>query len=284
MDSRTGHIIFWELFAVTGLVVANAGVPPLFVTFKVLGLVAAMVVSVYVLNDAMDSDMDKYNVIKSNRPIPSGQATKNQALQISLVGGVIAVSIALTMNLQVLLLALIYMTLGFLYSVPPFSFKKRVLGKESIPVAGFLLVVGISSLASGSFNVMPFFNLAVYWVIFIFTLVPTFYEATDMKEDKMYGVKSIAILIGQKRRLEMAIVGTIVMIATSPFSYLYFGYNVIFPLIVSIACLLFLRYAFPLLINNIEMDEEQVLRGVKMIRLFLIVLLFSFMVGSLNIF
>jgi hypothetical protein len=58
---------------------------------------------------------------------------------------------------------------------------------------------------------------------------------------------------------------------------------VIFPLITSVACLLFLRYVFPLLINDVKRDEKQILKDVKKITLFLYVLLFAFMFGSLNI-
>jgi 4-hydroxybenzoate polyprenyltransferase len=247
---------------------------------KVVALTASIATFVYLLNDAMDADMDKINSIKSGRPIPSGIATKYQALQLSIIGGIVGISIALTMNVLVLVIALSYITLGFMYSVPPFSLKKRFLMKETTLMIGLFLATGIGALTSGSMQPSLLY-LTAYFAIFVMTLMPTFYDALDAEEDKRYGCKTLAILLNQSRRLALSTLGLIVMMVATPFTYSYFGFSLIMPILVCSACFLFLTFIFPMLLKAENVEQRKILVGSKIMQLFLLVLQVSFALGSL---
>ena len=282
IDSKTKHLIFWMIFSLPGLIISNRGLPPLILMVKVEALIASIAMFVYLLNDAMDADMDSYNPIKSNRPIPAGIATRNHALHLSLIGGIIGVSIAFTMNVPVLISSLAFMILGFMYSLPPFNLKKRFLMKESTLIMGFFFVNAIGWFATGLIR-PSFYYINVYWALFIFTIVPTFYDALDVEEDERVGCKTVAILFNQKRRLELTIAGLIVMIATSPLSYLYLGFNLLFPIMICGVCLLFLRFVYPLLLEPEKVDTKQIVKGSRYIQLFILVVMLSFLIGSFKI-
>lgn len=226
--------------------------------------------------------MDKLNPLKSSRPIPTGLATKYQALQLSLLGGVVGISIAFTMNAPVLIFSLSYIILGFMYSMPPFNLKKRLLMKEITLSLGLFLATGIGALASGS---MPpsIFYIGAYFALYVITFIPTFYDALDIEEDMRYGCKTIAVLLKQKRRLELSTLGLIGMMLATPLTYKYFGFNVIFPIVIVVACFLFLRFIFPMLIKEESIERKTIEKGSKYIQLFLLVLQFSFILGSLEI-
>lgn len=280
VDSKTKHILWYAWFSLLGYLVVNHGIPSVIMALKVVALTASIATFVYLLNDAMDADMDKINSIKSGRPIPSGIATKYQALQLSIIGGIVGISIALTMNVLVLVIALSYITLGFMYSVPPFSLKKRFLMKETTLMIGLFLATGIGALTSGSMQPSLLY-LTAYFAIFVMTLMPTFYDALDAEEDKRYGCKTLAILLNQSRRLALSTLGLIVMMVATPFTYSYFGFSLIMPILVCSACFLFLTFIFPMLLKAENVEQRKILVGSKIMQLFLLVLQVSFALGSL---
>lgn len=281
-ESKLKPVIYWTLFSLTGLIISNHGIPSIILTLKIASLMISISAFVYLLNDAMDSDMDKLNPVKSGRPIPAGIITKYQALQLCLIVGVIGISIAFTMNIFVLILSLIYIILGSLYSVPPFNLKKKLLMKETTTILAFFLAAGIGALASGPIKPSIFY-VSAYFAILIITLYPTWIDALDMEEDKKYGVRNIASILDQKRRLELSTLGLIVMMITAPLSYNFFGFNVLFPIMICGGCFLFLRFIFPLILDVENIEQKQILKGSKIMLIFVFVFLFAFIFGSLQI-
>ena len=282
VDSKLKHVLWYGWFSIVGLIITYHGLPSPILTLKTLAVTVSLATFVYLLNDAMDAEMDQINPIKSGRPIPSGLATKNQALQLSLLGGVIGISIAFTINVYVLIFSLSYMILGFMYSMPPFNLKRRLLMKEITLSLGLFLATGIGAVASGSISPSIFY-VSLYFALFIMTLVPTFYDSLDAEEDKRYGCKTIAILLKQSRRLELSTFGLIVMMIATPLTYKYFGFNLILPIVVCAACLLFLRFIYPMLLDEKNVELQKIVKGSKLIQLYLLVLQFSFVLGSLKI-
>jgi len=281
-DSKLKHILWYAWFSLMGLIVANHGLPSLTLILKTMVLTASIAMFVYLLNDAMDAEFDKLNKVKSSRPIPSGLATKAHAMHLSILGSIVGLSLAITTNSYVLTFTLLYMMLGSMYSIPPFHLKRRPLMKETTLALGVFLATGIGALANGIITTSLFY-VGIYLGIFILTLVPTFYDALDEKEDRLLGCKTIAILLNQRRRLELSTLGLTIMMIASPLTYSNFGFNVFFPIIVCIACLLFLRFIFPMLLDEEKVEEEKIEKGSKYIQVFLFMLQFAIVLGSLTL-
>jgi 4-hydroxybenzoate polyprenyltransferase len=247
-DSRLKAIIYYSIFVSIGLFFASRGVPPLITSLEALGVMISITIFVYILNDAIDADFDKLSSVKSERPIASGKVTKRQALLLSAIGGVIGVALSFTLNLWTTVLALLYMSLGFSYSVPPLRFKTRFLMKETTLTSGMILsvLIGCSAIGSISPNILlP----ALFFAFGGMTLYPVLYDTEDIQEDKLGGCKTIAMILNQKGRLELATFGILMVMIVTTLTYGYFELNIISPIITVFVSLLFLRYVFSLLMK-----------------------------------
>ena len=104
-----------------------------------------IITGMYVLNDFFDTDLDKSSGKK--RPISSGQVTKVQALIFVIVTNAVGVILAvITFNLPTLIIALIIIGMGLMYSAPKICVKERfVLKTASIAATNmFCLLLGSS--------------------------------------------------------------------------------------------------------------------------------------------
>lgn len=251
------------------------------IALKAYGVMALITIFVYALNDAMDADLDKLSTIKSKRPIPSGMMTKRQALLLSAIGGIVGVAFSLTINLSTTIFALLFMSLGFSYSVPPIRFKRRFLMKEITLTAGLIISILVGSAAVERIPISLFLP-GLFFAIATITIYPVLYDPLDINEDKREGCKTIATILSQKRRLELSTFGLLVIMVTTTLTYGYFGYNVICPIFIVFAGLLFLRYVFPLLLRPEEAYKEEVMVKTNSIcRICAFVFSLGFILGSL---
>ena len=129
------------------------------------------------------------------------------------------------------------------------------------PSVGAFASVLIGALANGLISPTVLFAGLFIFFFMLFNL-PAFRDTTDIKEDKMFGVKSLATILSWKQRLEMSILSILVIMTLTPLTYVNFGFNVIFPIVVVAMSLLVLRFIFPL-INRLEQTKYE--RTVKYI-------------------
>jgi len=282
-SSRLRAIIYYCWFISIGLFFTSQGIPPLIIAFKAYGVMASITIFVYALNDTMDADLDKFSSIKSKRPIPSGRLTKRQALLLSAVGGIAGFVLSLTINFWTTIFVLIFMGLGFSYSVPPMRFKRRFLLKETTLSAGVIVSVLVGSAALGRIP-SSLFLPGLFFAIGGMTIYPVLYDPLDIKEDRREGCRTIASILSQKRRLELSTFGLLVITITTTLTYGYFDFNIICPILTVFACLLFLRYIFPLLLKPEETYNEEVMVKTNSIcRTFGFITTLGFIIGSLQL-
>ena len=281
-DSRLQIVLWYDWFALVGLLIASRGLPPLMYALKTVLMVSFLTMYIYILNDIMDAKMDVGNEAKSGRPIPSGLVSEKDAFILCLVNGIIGISIALTVKIQVAIVAAFYLFLGTLYSTPPIRLKTRFLMKETITIAGWFCLASLGSLATGTlpFSIVYFMS---FFTVFIMTLWSTFYDALDEEEDKRVGCKTVATLLKQSQRLELSAIGLTAMMLVTPFTYSMFGFNMILPIVICVACILFLRFIFPLLLKPDTVDDDKIMRGSTVLRIFFLTMQIGFVLGSLNI-
>jgi len=104
----------------------------------------------YTLNDYTDWRHDKLHPVKKERAIPSGRVKPKHALIFSLVLILLSLTIAVTINILIVLSWFAMLINQMLYTLKPFSFKKR-------PVL---------DLISGSL-INPIFRFYYGWLLFI---------------------------------------------------------------------------------------------------------------------
>ena len=144
-----------------------------------------------VLNDYADRKIDPYVERTRTRPIASGAVTPTEALILFTALGLIAVGLAVMLNRQAQMLAIIAAALTVIY---PFvnrfiSIPQFVLGAAfgwAVPMAFAAQTGATPQLA------WLLFGVALIWAV----IYDTFYAMVDRADDLKVGMKSTAILFG----------------------------------------------------------------------------------------
>jgi len=147
----------------------------------------------------------------------------------------------------------------------------------------FLLVLSIL-IGSAVVGRIPssLFLPGFFFILGTITVQPAFYDISDVKEDRIGGCKTIAMILNQRRRLELATSGLLVSMITITLSCGFFGLNIICPILAIFGCLLFLRYIFPLLMKTGEEYGEEVIGKIAKIGMVVsLIISLGFILGSL---
>ncbi len=215
-------------------------------TIGSLSAVLAITLSVYTFNDIIDVEMDKINQKKSNRPLPSGLFTKEDAMLLTYVTGIVGIIIGLFLNRTSFILCITYLFLFTIYSHPVVRLKKRFIVKELTVASGYILTTLIGGFAvAGKFQ-STFVFAGVLYFFFSFMGMPAFHDITDVKEDEMFGVRTMAIVLSWRRKIQMLMLFILAMMTLTPFTYTRLGFNAALPVVVIVMGLIVLRYLIPL--------------------------------------
>lgn len=160
-----------------------------------------------VINDFADRKVDGFVERTKNRPLPSGRATSKEAVCLFLLLSISAFMLVLTQNTLTIQLSFIGVLLAFLY---PFmkrftNLPQLVLGiafSWSIPMAYAAQANNIDH------SVWLLFLANISWTIAYDTL----YAMVDKEDDLKVGIKSTAILFGQRDKLIIAILQLITLL------------------------------------------------------------------------
>ena len=146
-----------------------------------------------VINDLVDSEIDKQVERTKGRPLASGELTKKEAFIFLLFFLVIAFSLAVSLGRDIMPWSLGGLALTIIY---PFC-KRFISSPQIILGLAFSWSIPMAYVACGSeFNLSMFF----LWVgVLIWIVVyDTFYALVDIDDDLKTGVFSTAILFGDK--------------------------------------------------------------------------------------
>ncbi len=153
-----------------------------------------------VINDFADRKIDGKVERTKARPIPSGEVTSKEAIQLFLVLIFAAFLLVLTLDSQTVVLSLIGLLLAFCY---PFmkrytNFPQVVLGAAyswSIPMAYMAVMADLPP------DVWLIYFANLCWTV----AYDTFYAMVDRNDDLKIGVKSTAIAFGDKDLFAIAL-------------------------------------------------------------------------------
>lgn len=180
-----------------------------------LPLIALLVsIGMYILNDLVDADLDKANGKK--RPIPSGQVSKKQAWSfIFLTNGASVALAVITANTISMILAVPMFVIGIMYSAPRVSLMNRFVIKNAA-ISSFYMLCAMLGMTSGyglefttSSTVAAIHAMMVFGImIFVGSIVN---DLGDIRGDKAEGRRTIPIVIGGVKTVQMLIILLVAM-------------------------------------------------------------------------
>ena len=190
-------ILLWP--ALWALWVASNGKPDLWVLFIICSGVVLMRAAGCVINDYADRDFDPHVERTKQRPIAAGKVSPKEALILFVVLCLCAFVLVLQLNLMTIMLSFIA---AFLAASYPFMKRYTNLPQAYLGIAfGFAVPMSFSAQT----NTVPMVAWIMYLAVMLWALVyDTMYAMVDKEDDLKIGVKSTAILFGEKDRQIMA--------------------------------------------------------------------------------
>jgi len=179
--------------------VASNGKPDLFVLFIICSGVVLMRAAGCVINDYADRDYDPHVERTRQRPIAAGKVSPKEALILFVVLCLTAFVLVLQLNLMTIMLSFVA---AFLAASYPFMKRYTNLPQAYLGIAfGFAVPMSFSAQT----NTIPMVAWIMYLAVMLWALVyDTMYAMVDKEDDLKIGVKSTAILFGDKDREIMA--------------------------------------------------------------------------------
>ncbi len=203
-------ILLWP--ALWALWIASRGKPDLFVLFIICAGVVLMRAAGCVINDYADRDFDPLVERTKQRPIVAGKVTPKEALILFLCLCLTAFFLVMQLNLMTIMLSFVA---AFLAASYPFMKRVTNLPQAYLGIAfGFAVPMSFSAQT----NTIPTVAWIMYLAVMLWALVyDTMYAMVDKEDDLKIGIKSTAILFGDKDReimagLQLIIIGLLIYI------------------------------------------------------------------------
>ncbi len=197
-------ILLWP--TLWALWVASDGKPDLFVLFIICSGVVLMRAAGCVINDYADRDFDPHVERTKQRPIAAGKVSPKEALIVFVVLCLTAFILVLQLNFMTIILSFVA---AFLAASYPFMKRYTQLPQAYLGIAfGFAVPMSFSA----QINEIPLVAWVMYLAVMLWALVyDTMYAMVDKDDDLKIGVKSTAILFGDKDREIMAVLQLIII-------------------------------------------------------------------------
>ncbi len=240
-----------------------------FFTFETLDYIAGFLVgftisaSAMVLNDIADIEIDKINA--PNRPLPSGIISIKQAFICYLVLVFIGIVASLRAGLDSLTVVVAAVIVSALYD-------------HRLKASGFMgnVAVAFSTslpfLYAFTFTNNPNYTVLVFWaMVFLSVLAREIVkDIADVEGDKVKGVKSLPILVGERKAAFIAGMFNLLAVLLSPIPVIYGLVNeAVYSVFVIIVDFALLYSSYKVIINP---HREEALRQKQ-------IMLFAMMIG-----
>ena len=205
---RLSRSLHYLLLVVLGVVFNLSFYPPLAVLLKIHSLIILMgaFFSMFfafqfavIINDIFDLECDK--ISNKNRPLAKEVFYAGEYLNIGMVYLALALFFALGVSNTVFKIVLIFISLAFIYSSPPFRLRRFfptasvIIGIEG--VLAFLLGYLLIEQAGVSLRNLP---AGMSWLLFlIFLLAGCVKDLKDIEGDRACGVYTLPVIFGEAR-------------------------------------------------------------------------------------
>ncbi len=198
-------ILLWP--ALWALWLASDGKPDWLVLTVICAGVVLMRAAGCVINDYADRDFDPHVERTKQRPLAVGKVSPKEALWLFVVLCLIAFIMVLQLNLFTIALSFVA---AFLAASYPFMKRYTHLPQAYLGIAfGFAVPMAFSAQT----NAIPGVAWVMYLAVVLWALVyDTMYAMVDKDDDLKIGIKSTAILFGEKDREIMAALQLVILL------------------------------------------------------------------------
>ncbi|AFZ69991.1 4-hydroxybenzoate polyprenyltransferase-like prenyltransferase [Caldisphaera lagunensis DSM 15908] len=177
-----------------------------------------------VFNDIMDIEIDKIN--NPNRPLPSGKIKIRNAYTMFYLFSIIGLLFSALTGIITFIIAIISYFIAYFYN--KFGKKSGFLGNIMVAYSmGVPILYGAAMISKLNFNIM------VYWLMIFLSGIAR--EVTkgiaDVEGDRKAGIKTIAVIMGEKKAAIIAFIFYAIAILLSPIPVIL---GKVYPLIYSI--------------------------------------------------
>ena len=171
-----------------------------------LSLLSALTCNIYItgLNQWSDIEVDKIN--KPWLPIAAGTLSKDNALRIVLVCGIISLMTAAYLSLPFFALILTIISIGTAYSLPPLKLKRsHILAAAAISVVrGLMVNIGFywhfrHEILRGEWSLTPAIVPLTVFVTAFSLGIAWFKDIPDTEGDAVYSFGTLAVTSGRQR-------------------------------------------------------------------------------------
>lgn len=280
LKSRASRIFGWCWVTIVTCLIVSRGTPPLVPFLMSLASTIFMSASVYLYNDIIDSEYDVYNSLKKDRPLATGHVPLEHAKVVVYTLGLLGLVTSYLINLYSFAFNFIYFLLFTLYSYPRVNLKKIMVVKEGIITSGILFLTLSSSYAITNSFSMNAFVAGVIASIYLFAAQPAIGDTTDLEADRIQGVKTLASVMSWRRKMQMLVTGVLLVMTLTPLTYYYMDFNMLLPILMTLASLFVLRNMIPLM-NRFEAATFD--RTYKIAFAFYMLIQLFFVIGSLQL-
>lgn len=284
MKSRKEVIVSYSWLSVIGLFITFRGFPPPLLLLKVFFAMTGTALGVYLYNDLCDieEDMTRSKVVDlapSSRPLGKGLVSKRRMGAFSALLVVSGLTSSALINKEVLLMQLVFIFLGLLYSTKPIRLKRIFLMKQVITVIGSTIAGLSAGLAAGTITIQLLYLTGLY-VLFSAGVGPL-YDLKDMESDRIGGIKTIPLVWGPRFTVRLALAIFTVSAVTTWIGFYRLGFNMVLPILGTLVLVSLVYVVYPLL--GSMMDQEYVLKTLyKRVVPLVFLLQFTVFLGSLS--
>lgn len=196
--------IYYGFCSFVGSLLAASWKIPLSAALSVATAVTLSAFAIYAVNDIYDVKIDAINA--SERPIPSGKISLNEAKTIAVVLFIISFLVAMSVSSTALLCVAVFSGLGVGYSVPPFRFKDGYFANVCWGLGIAVVIIGGASVSSINADSI----VAAFALAFLTGGCGLTKDLKDIEGDKALGIRTIPLLLGEKRAIKFMTVMSII--------------------------------------------------------------------------
>jgi len=230
--------------------------------------------SAMILNDFFDIEVDKVNA--PDRPLPSGLISSSAAIVFTIIISLLGLVVSFFINKMAVLLYIIFWIIGFLYN---WEFKEKGLLGNLFVSSSVAITIILGSIVVG--NPWNIATVIFSMMLFVFNLGEEIAaDAMDIEGDKKRNIKSIAILIGRKKALNISLLLFIMFIGLSFLPVILGIFGISYLVIISVTNILILFWGIKLIKSQIIKEGRVYIRRLYLSGLFGLLLIIMSMIAS----
>jgi len=242
--------------SIISLCIVYRGLPPLMLAFKLFLSMTGMSLGVYLWNDVCDLEQDMASssraLAPSGRPLGRGLVSKRRGGVFSALLVVSGLTVSALINIEVLLIQLVFLVLGLSYSTEPVRLKRFFLMKQVLTAIGGAIACLSAGLAAGAITVQLLYLTGLF-VLFVAGVNPLG-DLKDIESDRAGGVKTVPIVYGPEFTIRLAITTFTAAAVTTWIGFFGLGFNAALPIIGTIVFIAFVYVVYPLLGHLSDME------------------------------